>query len=472
MAHYKKEQIKEIIEKTFQISQKNNGLIPIENIEQATSFASYIAGFPSWNHYKKNLNFSLPKKTIDFSLSKKNNILIEKTLSFEVQPLEIIEFENLLKKEHSYEDSLPLQTNRAILSKIPLGFQYHPVLKQDKQFYLDTESTIFVGHQFSLFYQLKSYLTDQNQCVIYFHDQQKQKEQSFLLNPLAELFYSDIYHDIFHQYSNHLFLTIWFEILQYIIATYHVKITAEFLLKSLQIDFLTYLLFLFVSKKNQLNQILLSYFKSIGVQIQKNSILFSIQAQQKHLDNIVPLQNLLLIFQEEYNKNTFSYDSHLISFYLENKKSIDFFIPSELPKPLFEIINLIIEKTSSNYKNKVEQYHKTEYCTFLLSSHDNVLMGLLNDYCIVWKYTQNYYDYSDFHQIVFLQHQSFLQPPEKFLLYFYQNTPYFDDNLFFSSGQKLIELHQNECYLWKKNKNDLNYFLSYELVKLNLKINR
>lgn len=468
MANYNKEQIKEIIEKSLQISQKNHGSIPLNSIEQATTFASYIAGFPSWNHYKKSLE-SQSKQNISFSNQTKPPYF-DNILSFNIEPIQIFNFENSFPKTIPLEIYKESPSNPMILSRIPLGFKYNHILKQNESFYLDIESSVFIGNQFSLFTNIQSYLKEQNQTILFFHHELDQKNNSSYFNPLAELLYSDIYHDIFSNYSNHLFLTIWFELIQYLVTSYHIKITAEFLINSLNLEFLTSLLFLLVSKKNQLNQILLSYFKSLSIQIQKNSVTFSIESQKKHYENILPLQNLLFIFQKEYDKKTFSYDAPLLSSYLNNKKSAEFYLEKNLPSALLKILNIIIEKTANNYKNKVEKYQKNEHCVFFLSSHENLLNKPFNDYCIVWKYTQTYNDYSEFYQIVFLQHKSFIQPPEKFLLYFYQNTPYFEDNLFFSSGQKLIQLSKNECYLWKKNsKNDIHYFLSYQLVKLNIK---
>lgn len=140
---FSESQVRQIIEKSNQIAQSNNGVIPIANLEDAAALAAYIAGYSSWKQYRKEQKKAgvlLFQAEVEQDIKKDFNLS-----TVDLSAPGILELKKKLN-DISNKDSKPeMRENKQLLYKVEVGQVYDKVTKATKICYLNLENTCFIG---------------------------------------------------------------------------------------------------------------------------------------------------------------------------------------------------------------------------------------------------------------------------------------------------------------------------------------
>jgi len=463
-------QIRQIIEKVNHVAQSNNGIIHITKIEDAASLAAYIAGYSSWKQYRKANKKDSKLLELNFSLENLENKNFN-SLTVDISPHIILEFESYLKSLQNKSIPFELKENKQLLFKIAVGQNYNKLTKSNQTYFLNLENTCFIGNNSRFIDYVKANLKEQLQTVIEINSGNKSSEK---LDPINEIFTSDYLEDFLTNgtQNNKNFIFIWGLLIKQLAKQFKLKFTADFLMKSLELDFILKAWCLLSKENNYLSKILIDYIKSLSlVKVDKSKINISKDSQEKHWENVKKIYFQLLIIKNAYDDGIFLYNGLKLIDCMISKKSIDIVIPNKTNGFIFNIIEFVLTSASAAYQKLVKGLDIKEHAIFIINKHENIRkLPIKNDYvfCLAKLLPYESKMLDKFEQIVFSKHLSFIEPSLEFIRNFYLNTTKIEDNIFTNSGKILLELDENSAYLWKKENKDseISFFVLQKIYQL------
>ena len=464
---FSESQIRQIIEKSFQISQKNNGVIPLDKLEDAATFAAYIAGYSSWKQYRKSqkqdFTFAFTEIEDQVAIKEFNPIKIE-TSSEKIQ-----ELKNKLLSIKKRNINTELKSNKQILFKIECGTTHERITKSINPYYIHAQNTCFVGSNNNFLDNVKKSINHQLQTIIEFSGSSKIKDK---LDPINEIIYGEHFEDFFtNNIDEHRdFSFLWVLLIKQIAQQYKIKFTLDLLIETLELDFILKSWYLLSQEENFLANMLLAYLKTLSLkQSDLNYCSISKESQINHWKNVRNIYSKLLLFQQSYDDGVFSYEGLELSQCFIEKRNADFFIPNKVNNFIIEVVNFISSTATYMYHKTVDGYDIKEHSIFLINKHKELNKNLYySEYIINLNKISsiNIEELGKFEQIVFSKHDAFVEPNVEFIKKFYLETPNIKDNLFANSGAILINLNDNEAYVWQKE-NKETIFGPYVINKIN-----
>ena len=340
---FTKKQIKTIIEKLFYVSQKNNYVIKLNDLESAATLAVYLAGFPSLKSYQESLKHShSDKKIIPANKQRKPTTCNE----------EIIE--SLIKQQPQQEENTPaIQESKPIPCPIIIGTTYNHITKQKQNHILQITNTLFDGDENSIFDNTIQTLKTQNQSII------EIKEGAFSIhkiNPLEHISknpdFLDTLLNINPENINEIDF-IWSNIIKDLVISRNIKPTIEFLIDSTSLSFLKSMGKTFYSNNHFLGKIITSYLNKHNLTETNN--------EEAHNKNIQHITNLLYAIEQEYENDNFSETGTTFIEAMLSKKQISFLFGTK-NKNLSTLIEKTINEDLKQYiaitNNQEHQNHK------------------------------------------------------------------------------------------------------------------
>lgn len=474
---YTESQIRQMVEKISQIAEKNKGFIKINRIEDAASMAAYIAGYSSWQQYRKDQKKKKSKNEISIETNDEKNQIEEDMFSachIDISSQEILIFKDSLQQLQKYSRLSPdFQENRQIISNLLIGEKSNKVTKSKEIFSLNIEPTLFMGNDFTFINSVKEQLIEQKQCILEFSSDKKENSNTFKLDPLNEIYCSeffDILFDIQHQnYKDFGFL--WSMIIKQITQQYYIKLNVEFLLKTLDLDFLVKFWLLLSHESHFLSNMIGQYFKNLSsINLQTNQVYVSASAQKKHWDNTIYLRKRLELLKEAYKSNIFSYNGQSLLVAFANKKNVQLYLPSKIEPFILKCVNLVMQNCIQVYEKSVAGLNTKYHQIFIVNKHEDLLkIDIDSEYFVYFCHAYPHQNFllSSFSQIIFTKHHVFHDLNPEFIIKFYLNTQDLTENIFAKSGDILLNLNKNEAYLWKTlEKSDIEHLGTYNLIKI------
>lgn len=460
---FNESQIRKIIEKTMQIAQNNNGAIPISKIEDAAALAAYIAGYSSWKEYRKEQKKDLTPKSpleIEEINEKENNFSIKK---IDISPENVNLFKDYFLSLIKQEQLPSLKENNQLLFNIIIGNSYNKLTKASEPRTLLLQNTAFIGNNERFLDNAIFSLEEQKQTIFKFSN----KPENAKLDPINEIFVGDYLEDFLAEYSqdHRDFIFIWGLLLKHLYQQYKMKITVDFLIETLSLDFVVKIWYLLSQENSFIGSMLLNYIKSLSnIKQEGFSIAFSKESQEKHWKHVQPLLSKLTIIKDAYDHEVFSYDGELLQSCMINKKSLSFFVPNRGENLIFNLIDFIVHSATVSYLKLVDGLNIKEHSIFIINSNDKLSKTPLeNDYIFFFSYFLPFdSSFLQFYeQIVFSKHNSFIEPPETLIKKLYLQTKIITDNIFFNSGASLLSLNNDYGYLWQKENKEAetNFFI-------------
>jgi hypothetical protein len=450
---FSESQIRQIIEKTNQIAVSNSGFIPISNLEDAAALAAYIAGYSSWKQYRKEQKKAgklIFQSEVDVAENELKNFNIQ---TVGVDATDILELKERLRK-NSHQKYIPeIKENKQLLYKIEVGQVYDKVTKATQICYLNLENTYFIGENYNFLKIAQNSLVEQDQTIIEFAPGNKGSDK---LDPINEIFSGEYLEDFLSHgtYDNKSFSFIWGLLIKQIYEQYKIKFTADFLLKTLELDFVMKSWCMLYQEGNFLANMLMSYIKTLSqIKIEPSKIILSKESQEKHWENIKGINAQLNSLKQAYDENIFSYDGVKVLDSMIEKKSINISIPTKSEEFIFKVVDFIIDSSSRSYQKQVEGLDIKEHSIFLINKHEKITMNIIgNDYVFAFSQLLPHAvsKINNVEQVIFTRHDSFIEPSKEFLMKFYLSTSNVEKNLFANSGEVLIKMEDNISYLWKR----------------------
>lgn len=232
------------------------------------------------------------------------------------------------------------------------------------------------------------------------------------------------------------------------------KLTADFLMETLDLGFVVKSWLMLYQEGNFLANMLMGYIKSLPlIKIEPSKVSLSQQSQNTHWENIRDIYAQLNALKQAYDQNIFSYDGMKILDCMLEKKSIGLSIPSKSEDFLFKVLEFIIDSSSRSYQKQVEGLDIKEHAVFVISKHEKINVNIsANDYVFSFVQLPPYAAsrINNVEQIIFTKYDSFVEPDKDFLMKFYLETSLVEKNLFANSGDVLIKMEENVAYLWKR----------------------
>ncbi len=448
--NFTESQIRQVMEKVFQIANKNNGKIPIYKLDDAATLAAYIAGYSSWKQYRKEHK----KETILTSISVEDKKEQKEftTKKVEVSPENIVDLKKRFTDLPILNKKAEIKENKKNIYKIIVGKDYNTVTKSNEFKNIWVENTCFVGSETIFLDSAKNSLMEDIQPIIEFSS----KSGKDKIDPINEIFSGDYLEDYLGgSSSDHRdFQFIWGFLIKHLSQQYKMKFTANFLLETLELEFVVSIWSLLSQENSFLGGMLLTYIKSISnIKNEGFTISLSGEAQKKHWDNVVKIRSKLKELQKAYEDGVFSYEGNFLGNYIVEKKSASIYIPEKSNKLVLNTVDFLIETTSLAYSKLVEGLSIKDHAVFIFNTHESLnKLPIESDYVfffsqiLPFEISKLYF----YNQVVFSKHQSFIEPNEDFLKKFYFKTKIINENIFANSGDFLINLDQNSAYLWQK----------------------
>ena len=439
-------QIRQVMEKIFQIAQKNNGNIPIYKIEDAATLAAYIAGYSSWKQYRKEQKKEQVLTSV-FAMGEKERKKF-RIVKVDVSPQNIIELKKKFTELPCLNKKIEIKENKQIIHKIIGGKNYNKITKSSESKTLHIENTCFIGNNQNFIDNAKYSLEQDFQPIIEFSD----KDGKEKIDPINEIFAGDFLGGSSNDHRDFQF--IWGFLIKHLSQQYKMKFTANFLLETLELEFVVKIWCLLSQENSFLGSMLLTYIKSISsIKNDQFIISLSIESQEKHWDNVVEIRNKLKELQKAYEDNVFSYDGDFLEDYMREKKSAKIYIPEKSNKLILNTVDFLIETSSLAYSKLVEGMSIKEHAVFIFNRHESLKkIPIESDYVFFFSQLMPFEvsKLSSYKQVIFSKHQSFIEPNDDFLKNFYLKTKIINENIFANSGDFLISLDEYNSYLWQK----------------------
>ncbi|NCQ51497.1 hypothetical protein GW796_06305 [archaeon] len=453
-------QIKQIIEKSLQTANVNNGVIPIVNIDAAASFAAYIAGFSSWKQYRREKR----RESVKYDYKVEITERIDNNLSMvDISAKGIDSIKYLLTSQEKIGLKKELVENKKTIFKINVGKSYNAVTKATDTHYLKLENTCFIGSHYHFLDIAKESLIEQNQCIIEITSNLKGEGK---LDPINEIFNSEHLEDFLGNMSqDHKdFIFIWGLLIKQIGQQYKIKYTVDFLLKSLNLDFIIQFCGLLLKENNFLANMILGYIRSIfDINMNLEKINISKEVNNLHWENIKEMYAKLTSFKDCYVAGIFSYNGCKVLDSMMQKNSINVGIPDKLSGFIYDSLGFLLMSAMVSYEKQVFGLNIKEYTVFIINKNENIRPKiLLNNYVCSFNYIHEFRskELSHYQQVVLSNHKSFIEPELKFIRDFYLNTKEITYNVFENLGRELLNLKPTEGFLWSRNSVDIkvNHF--------------
>lgn len=464
---FNESQIRVIIEKSLQIAKNNNGFISLPKTKDAIELANYIAGY-SLKDYKNNKNKE--NLLFNFKINDENLNIVYKDIYVNISNSINIEIDLFFQKFQ--KKSLPklIQENKKEFYKPVIGKSFNDITKYNTPSYLNIANTAFIGDSYFFINKAKNSLQEEGQCVLEFNS--NSDIDCLKLNPINEIYSSLFLEDFFYQQSlpNNKPLFIFGLIIKNIIEQTNIKINIDFLLKTINLEFFVkYWLYLNNNNNNHyLSKIILNYIKSLNIIQNEKNIFLSKTAQEIHLNNFKSIINQLHLFEKAYDANIFSENGVDLLDLMKSKTSTNFFIPDNLHSLIYNYLDFLIFISSKSYSNIVQQFNIKKQAIFVINKHNKLsVVKSKNNYIYTFNqlFPQQTNCLNDFNQIIFCHHSYYNEPNSDFLNYFYLNTEKIYDNIFFNSGEQLLKLKNNECFIWQKI-NQEEFLNKFTLTKI------
>lgn len=454
---FSESQIKQIIEKSSQVANQNNGTIPISNLEDAASLAAYIAGYSSWKQYRKEQKKS---EKVEFKSNLENQKIKEfDSKAVDISPTSILELKNNLKKIGKSHSIIELQENKQLVYKIEVGQMYDKSTKATQICYLNLENTCFIGDNTNFLKIVQNSLIEQSQTIIEFNQSNKLGDK---LNPIEEIFSGDYLEEFLsngNQDSKN-FNFIWGLLIKQLFEQYKIKFTADFLIETLDLSFVMKAWCMLYQEGNFLANMIMNYIKALPqIKIEPSQIYLSKNTQEAHWENIKGIYSELIELKNAYDNNIFSYDGIKILDCMIEKKSVEINFSAKTENFLLKVVDFIISSSSQSYQKQIDGLDVKEHAIFIINKNENLNPVISeNDYIFRFSELPNWAssNMKDYEQIVFSKHSSFIEPNNEFITKFYLSTPNIEKNLFANSGEALINLEDNISYLWKRQNKEAN----------------
>ncbi len=457
--NFKKTQIKQTIEKILLVAQKNNGSIPISNISEASNFFAYLEGYPSWQSYvqenSKNKNISKNHESHNLT-SEFKSWEIPRSFNANFNPQF---FNDLLCKL----DNNPIEKSENVIKevkglgkKINLGFKFNKITKYKDIFLLNKENTLLIGNskiKDSIMNQIKNNrdafirVTDKN-------------ENAFYIDPIEEIIKTKLIDIILSSGGKEsIYEVMWISIVNDIVQNFNKNVSIDFLFGTIDLKFLISY-WVKIDDSNLNKKMVKNYLETIGIQlIEKDFIEISGESINKHSQNIQKVKNLLNNLKRGYEIGIFKDTKESIFKCLLEKKSINLFIPYESSEYIFRIYEQILKFHFKNYDQLTRNFNKENFGVWFINQNKNIFSDGF-EYRNIFSFrffnnlspSQIVYE----EQILFCKLESFILPEKDFLIYFYVNTKNMDSNIFQEAGKSLLELNEEEYYLWQKDNLDYN----------------
>lgn len=450
--NFKKTQIKQTIEKILLVAQKNNGYIPISNINDASNFFAYLEGYPSWQAFVKD---NVIKKNNFNHFPSVNSLEIKDGVSNETKKIILTaEFaEKILNqvrnKEYS-ENIVEVKECIDLDKKIILGFNYNKVTKAKDVYFLNKEDTIIFGEsevKNTIFNQFKDNKSSFVSIV--------SEKSDYLINPINEIFNTKLI-DLILKDNQSIFEIMWLEMLNSIIKDFNKDIDIDFLIKSIELEFIvSYLI-----KNNKYNNGLAKeYLNSIEIFTKEQDVLeINNTSNELHLNSTFRIKELLKNIKTGYEEGIFGNSKERIVNFLNKKIPLKLFVPKNSSDQIYAIFNSVLNFSFKNYDISTQNFKKQNYGVWFICDNKNILKNELFKNIIQIKIFENILDAHLIteEQILFCKLDVFGLPEKDFLIYFYINTKNMDKNIFTEAGKELLSLPCDEFYLWQKANEQFN----------------
>ncbi len=478
--------IEKFVKKLQYLSNRNNGKINVSNNAAIGDFLAYLMDKNSWKDLKDSLSQKTnswvlnpikiePSKNYEAPLSLYLDIHKEKNLlshlylhgffmnfnkeindTLFIKDFEFISIDNEISKLSKSLSFIKIKNNLySASSSVKIG-SYKNSLKSIETLFIPNANTLLISDKEEMhdkFTKIYEQIKNEKQYIIKLDHE---NTNNFKIDFIEELFELDAFNDFFACPESKHFLNFWLILIQQLREEYQVSFTPEFLEKSLNIDFLFTCLEKFSQEKPFLSSFFISYFKLIGIDIDKEEL----KTNKKYIKEIkINAQNILnhfkmtqeLFFKIQSVQKMYSYglfESHGkgISSELQNQYTIHLRSPEKSIEPFYHqycqiLINIINHHLSKFSKNDIYLFN---HSSLHFKNTDKVIEYKLinsNDLEIV---SDQY-----FNQIIFGPIKNALDFSDEFLKYFYLNTPKIE-NIFFNDQQFLKSLREDQIYLWKK----------------------
>ncbi len=452
--NFKKTQIKQTIEKILLVAQKNNGVIPISNINDASNLFAYLEGYTSWQAYvKENIqkkNEDLFLKVLDYSGLDKPKIdkYFQINLNSDIADVLL----NQLQEVPKIPENKNVDECKDLDKKIKLGFKYNKITKANDIFFLKKENTTVLGKSKIKNVILKQ-MRENNTAFVWLDDN---KDGSYLLNPIEEIFKTKLI-DVILKDNQSIFEIMWLGILNNINKEMNKDFDIDFLLNSIDLRFI--ISYLFSNDQYNINKNLVrKYLNSININFSDLSVTeINDESIRLHDLSKLRIESLLRNIKLGYDQKIFGEKKEKIINYLNEKKAIKIFVPNVENESIYSIFNSVLNFNFKNYDNSTKNLKKENYGVWFFYENKNILVNNHFQNIFSLKFTTNIVDFKkiDDEQILFGKLDAFNLPEKDFLIYFYLNTKNMENNIFTEAGKELTLISEEEYYLWQK---DNEYF--------------
>ncbi len=481
--------VDKFVKKLQYLSERNQGKINVSNNAAIGDFIAYLMDKNSWKELKE----SLSQKTNSWNLTP---IKFENVKNYEdplILYLDIHKEKNLLNHVHLTslfmnagkelnqglnlkdfyffdfdEEVKKLQKSLSFMkiknlyytpsSTVKFGV-YKNSLKAIDTLFIKNANTLMISddmnmyRKFDLIYQQ---ISEQNQLTLRIDPY---KKSNFKIDLIEELFHADNFNDFFNCPDSKHFSNFWLILIQQIREEYQVSMTPEFLLKTLKIENLLFILNKIVEEKPFLLSFFISYFKLIGIEIDKTELknnklyLSEIKIESQHILNHFKLtQELFLkikMIDKMYQDGIFESHGKNIMWALEHDKHIDLWMPHKNDTQHYhnyqQLVQIILNQSFSKLMTPIYIFN----ISGIMITHQEKI----NEYKILNSKDVQYFSEKHFSQVIFAKINHSIEFSDDFLKYFYLNTLKID-NIFYHEQELLKGLKSNQFYLWQKPDTD------------------
>lgn len=473
--NFTESQTRALISSLHYIAQKNSGSIPVSSLSDSAEIVAYCAGFNSWKDMKQSLRilkslnikqtpFEHPEKILQTWQNSNKSLLEEDTLIFPVSRIKDFEQHIKLKSYPLIEKNNEVASNYQSSTGLLIGGSYfNENFKYEHIYHLNPQNTICFSERKDFFQAIVEQVKLKGKHHIIFTndivDENHNNEYvSLKLDPLNEIYFSDHFDILFslNYDENSQFDVLWSLMVKDYISKSNANLTPSFLKYSLTLEFLSFYMLYLKKNKNPLLSLLIKYLHNIGVSIKENSISYSQEAIQQHLDIIKDIQLKVIHLEDLYLNGTFAVSKRQsIYSLLKERTNLKIFVPNEINDFIQHVYNVTMDYSLTQYDCECEKenYDNLEYQVVLLNSYDKLFTEEAiyhKNYSYHIKNAQNFSSLMEnFPQIIFAKNNKTKTPPQDWLIKFYTNT---EDviNLFAFQNKMLQELNDLEAYLWQR----------------------
>lgn len=490
-------EMRQMIKKIFELSNKLNGSIPIGNLDNAATCAAYLYGFSSWKEYKLYLSKENTKYPIKKTIKTIKDISFESIKVNSIKPYNLNKLNKLSKEEEEEE----INTSYPLLPEWLIGKYYYQQEKIEEPRGLLPINTMFTGSILSnlsnmYLNQIDNLLNVKQMAIIFGSDSSSQLfyetipvlekhkvliigREHILIDPLKEILNNDKM-DIFFNVEDNLvgnFVLLWGAIIKKIKQTNNsYQLTIKELINLTEIETLLELDKLWENDNTIENKMLNDYLNYC--KINKSMLYIAKESREKHYEKSFNLISQLKEIEYLYDNNYFSENSTFnMKDAIRNGQSIYIIQENDNCYKNLLIANYIIEEEEKRKKlinlNPELYIHWSIWweAEHWLNEHQAFELSNMDEYVIMNYYMDSQFNnleplINNINQIVFLQ-QNIKGYSQKWKDRMLSETSNSEVNFWYGENKVLKDLLINEALLWRPISNKV-FIHEYKLEKIKL----